>query len=200
MILVTDNSKDTAREIARKFNMRLSFDALSSLTALLQPRKYRHRTAILKAGETATSISFVAKGLIRQYKPSTELDIVEDICHENNLLICMESMLTQMPSRLEVQTLEPTIIYSMDYLSLKKLAAQLPEINTLLNHILEDCILKQIERHRLADLNPRERYLRLMQIDSEVVRRTPLKYVASYLRMAPATLSRIRTAIQNHDN
>lgn len=200
MILVTDNSKDTAREIARKFNMRLSFDALSSLTALLQPRKYRHRTAILRAGETATSISFVAKGLIRQYKPSTELDIVEDICHENNLLICMESMLTQMPSRLEVQTLEPTIIYSMDYQSLKKLAAQLPEINTLLNHILEDCILKQIERHRLADLNPRERYLRLMQIDSEVVRRTPLKYVASYLRMAPATLSRIRTAIQNHDN
>lgn len=200
MRLVVDNAKDAAREIARIVDMRLSFDALSSLTALLQPQKYRHRTFIQTPGETTTTIAFVAKGLIRQYKPTDEQDAMYDICHEDNILFSMESLISQTPSPLYIQTLEPTIIYAIDYQELKQLATRLPEISELLTRLLERYIMRMARRQHYLDLPPVERYLALMDIDSEIIRRTPLKYVAWYLRMAPETLSRVRNKLNKTDN
>ena len=200
MRLVADNSKDAAREMARMYDVRLSFDALSGLTALLQPVKYRHRAIIQEVGETTNTLAFVAKGLIRQYKPDDDLDIVEDICHEGDLLICTESLIGQQPSELCIQTLEPTVLYELDYHELKELAGKLPEINELLCKILESRIMKQATwRHRM-DKHPVERYLGLLHEDSEIVRRTPLRYVASYLRMAPETLSRVRNKVNRSED
>lgn len=200
MRLVADNSKDAAREMARLYDVHLDFEALSSLTALLQPTKFRHRTFILEAGETATTIAFVAKGLIRQYKPDDDLDIVEDICHEGEMLICTESLISEQPSELNVQTLEPTILYEMDYLELKRLASKQTEIHELLCRMLEERIMKLASRMHQQDKGPVERYLELMHSDSEIVRRTPLKYIASYLRMAPETLSRVRNKLNQRED
>ncbi len=200
MRLVADNSKDAAREIAKIFDMRLSFDALSNLTALLQPTKFRHRAFIQEAGEETTTIAFVAKGLIRQYKPNDDLDIVEDICHEGDLLICTESLISQQPSELYIQTLEPTVLYELDYQELKQLACKLTEIHELLCRMLESRIMKQAARQRQLDKDPVTRYLELLHADSEIIRRTPLKYVASYLRMAPETLSRVRNKVNKRED
>jgi CRP-like cAMP-binding protein len=199
MRLIADNSKDAAREIARMYDMRLSFDALSALTALLQPKKFRHRTFILEQGEQSASIAFVAKGLIRQYKPDDELDIVEDICHEGDMLFCAESTIGRQESELCIQTLEPTIIYEMDYDELKEQAVKLPEIQELFCRILESHILKQTARLHELDKDPLTRYINLLHEPSEIVRRTPLKYVASYLRMAPETLSRVRNKVNRNE-
>jgi len=200
MRLVVDNAKDAAREIARIVDMRLSFDALSSLTALLQPQKYRHRTFIQTPGETTTTIAIVAKGLIRQYQPTDEQDAMYDICHEDDILFSMESLISQTPSPLYIQTLEPTIIYAIDYQELKQLATRLPEISELLTRLLERYIMRMAARQHYLDLTPVERYLALMDIDSEIIRRTPLKYVAWYLRMAPETLSRVRNKLNKTEN
>ena len=200
MRLVVDNSKDAAREIARIVDMRLSFDALSNLTALLRPQKYRHRTFIQSPGETTTNIAFIAKGLIRQYRPSDECDIMYDVCHEDDILFSMESLISQTPSPLYIQTLEPTILYEIDYQELKMLACKLPEINELLTRILERCIMRMAARQHYLDLPPMDRYLALMDADSEIIRRTPLKYVAWYLRMAPETLSRVRNKVNRSEN
>lgn len=200
MRLLVDNSKDAAREIARIVDMRLSFDALSNLTALLQPRKYRHKEHIQQAGDITENIAFIAKGLIRQYKTTDELDSTEDLCHEGDLLLCMGSLISRQPSELYIQTLEPTVLYEIDYHELKMLALKLPEINELLNRILESCILKEMTRFQRQDKHPVERYLDLLNSDSETVRRSPLKYVASYLRMAPETLSRVRNEVYKREN
>jgi len=200
MRLVVDNSKDAAREIARIVDMRLSFDALSGLTALLHPQKYRHRTFVQTPGETTTTIAFVAKGLIRQYQQTDEQDMMYDVCHEDDILFSMESLISQTPSPLYIQTLEPTIIYAIDYQELKLLASRLPEINELLTRILERCIMRMAARQHYLDLPPIERYLALMNADSEIIRRTPLKYIAWYLRMAPETLSRVRNKLNNREN
>lgn len=199
MRLVVDNSKDAAREIARIVDMRLSFDALSNLTALLRPQKYRHRTFIQTPGETTTTIAFVAKGLIRQYQQMDDCDMVCDVCHEDDILFSMESLISQTPSPLYIQTLEPTILYEIDYQELKFLASKLPEINELFTRILERCIMRMAARQHYLDLPPMERYLALMDADSEIIRRTPLKYVAWYLRMAPETLSRVRNKVNNRE-
>ncbi len=196
MITIANTPKDAARELARKYDVRLSTESLNNLSMLLHSDRFRHRTFILKAGEQSNVLYFVTKGLIRQYKEvEGDDDLIQDIVHEGDILFFQQCILTDSPSSLNVQTLEPTILYGADYSDLRTLADSNPEINQLLFAILEATITKQMLHRDMLDMNPRERYLALMQNESEIVRRTPLKYIASYLRMAPETLSRVRNAI-----
>ena len=196
MITIANTPKDAARELARKYDVRLSTESLNNLSMLLHSDRFRHRTFILKAGEQSNVLYFVTKGLIRQYKEvEGDDDLIQDIVHEGDILFFQQCILTNSPSSLNVQTLEPTILYGADYSDLRTLADSNPEINQLLFAILEATITKQMQHRDMLDMHPRERYLALMQNESEIVRRTPLKYIASYLRMAPETLSRVRNAI-----
>ncbi len=197
MITIANTPKDAARELARRYNVRLSSESLNSLAMLLHSDRYRHRTFVLKAGEQSNILYFVAKGLIRQYKEigKDNDDVIQDIVHEGNILFFQQCLLSDTPSSLNVQTLEPTILYGAEYSDLKALADTTPDINQLLYTILEATIKKQNKHLDMLDMHPRERYLAFMEDESEIVRRTPLKYVASYLRMAPETLSRVRNAI-----
>ena len=129
-----------------------------------------------------------------------DVEIVYDVCHEDDMLFNMESLISQKPSSLYILTLEPTVIYTIDYQELKLLASKLPEINELLTRLLERCIIRMTARQHTLDLPPMERYLALMEADSEIIRRTPLKHVAWYLRMAPETLSRVRNKLNNREN
>jgi len=197
---IVDNSKDAAREIARKYGVKLDIEALNSLTAALQPRKFKHKAYIYLKGEIIESLFFLSKGLVRQVKSVHNLDIVEDLCHEGDMLISANSMMGHVPSEVDIQTLEPTLAYELEYRDLKELATKYNDINDLLCNMLEDLLIKEIEkRHRLDD-TPMQRYTNLLESDGEIIRRSPLKNVASYLRMAPETLSRVRNAINKSEN
>ena len=54
---------------------------------------------------------------------------------------------------------------------------------------------KQSEQINLLTLTPTERYLKLIKEKPMIFQRTPLKVIASYLGIAPESLSRIRKKI-----
>ncbi len=200
MKALTENKKDVARELARKYNVRLSIESLNRFTDLLQPMKFRHKTFILEEGNKSNNLMYIVKGLVRQYHSEEGFDRVEDIVHEGDILACVESLFTHTPSRLNIQTLEPTVAYSMNYQYFKELACEDADLGTLLFLIIESIIIKKEKIYHLLDETPMEKYSLLLHNDSEIIRRTPLKYVASYLRMAPETLSRVRNAINKSES
>lgn len=196
-----ENKRDAAREIARKYNVKMGVESISMLSDMLQPVHFRHRTLILEAGDVSKDILYLVRGLVRQYHTEDDgTDNVVDIVHEGDMLVCNESLFAQQPSKLNVQTLEPTNAYGMNYKYFKNLASENKELSTLLFAIVESVITKKEEMFNLLDETPINKYLALMKRDSEVVRRTPLKYVASYLRMAPETLSRVRNTINKRES
>ncbi len=196
-----DNKRDAAREIARKYNVKMGVESVSMLSEMLQPVHFRHRTLILDAGDVCADILYLVRGLVRQYHTEDDgTDSVVDIVHEGDMLVCNESLFAGQPSRLKVQTLEPTYAYEMNYKYFKNLASENKEVSTLLFAIMESVIIKKEEIYNLLDESPINKYLALMKRDSEVIRRTPLKYVASYLRMAPETLSRVRNTINKRES
>ncbi len=196
-----DNKRDAAREIARKYNVKMGVESVSMLSEMLQPVHFRHRTLILDAGDVSADMLYLVRGLVRQYHTEDDgTDSVVDIVHEGDMLVCNESLFAGQPSRLKVQTLEPTYAYGMNYKYFKNLASENKEVSTLLFAIMESVIIKKEEIYNLLDESPINKYLALMKRDSEVIRRTPLKYVASYLRMAPETLSRVRNTINKRES
>lgn len=70
-----------------------------------------------------------------------------------------------------------------------------PEYIALYNQLLEQLVLQQMEREQDLLINsPEERYRRVLQRSPQLFQEVPPNYIASYLRMTPETLFRIKKA------
>lgn len=99
----------------------------------------------------------------------------------------------QIPSYLQVEVLESSLIYALPHDAFMQLVRERPEIHYLYSGILENClIISQQKADASRFETAQERYNRLLSEHLEVVKRAPLIYIASYLGMTPETLSRIR--------
>lgn len=195
---MTDN-KDIVRTLARKFNSHLSAESIGLLAELMKGARVRYRTLILREGEPDHYIYYIEHGLIRMFRMVNGKEVTDELVMEDDMLINDESLFTDSPSQHNMVTIEPTFIYALEYKQMSLLASQHQDIHNLLLAILEAHSLEQKHRCELFDLPTRERYLHLLKNRSEIVRRTPINQVASYLKMKPETLSRIRNAVNQND-
>lgn len=150
----------------------------------------------LNEGDVCHEIVFVGKGMLRQFYYKNGKDVTEHFSYEGCILMCIESLLKQEPTRLMVETLEPAIIYLLPYDMLQILIQDNKEINILYRKILEySLIVSQIKADSWRFEAARERYNLLFERHPEIIKRAPLAHIASYLLMTPETLSRVRSGV-----
>lgn len=150
----------------------------------------------LKEGDVCHEIVFVGKGMLRQFYYKNGKDVTEHFSYEGCILMCIESLLKQEPTRLIVETLEPAIVYLFPYDMLQILIQDNKEINILYRKILEySLIVSQIKADSWRFEAARERYNLLFERHPEIIKRAPLAHIASYLLMTPETLSRVRSGV-----
>ena len=147
-------------------------------------------------GEVAHEIVFVGKGMLRQYYYKNGKDVTEHFSYEGCIVMCIESFLKQVPTKLIVETLEPVVLYMFPRDMLFKLAKENWEINMFYQKILEySLIVSQIKADSWRFESARERYNLLLETHPEIIKRAPLAHIASYLLMTPETLSRVRSGV-----
>lgn len=174
----------------------MSEEGIKILNANFIERVVPKGESLLKVGDVATSLVLVGKGMLRQYYFKNKKEVTEHFSYEGCVMMCIESMLKQEPSRLQVEALEPTIVYEFDYKHLVKLAEGSMEINRFYRKVLEySLIVSQIKADSWRFETARERYAMLLNTHPEIIKRAPLAYIASYLLMTPETLSRVRANI-----
>ena len=187
-----DQRKDIAREIARRY-VTLSKDALDKFAEILVPLKFKRGETPVKEGDVCDSLYYIEKGLTRQYYVKNGKEVTEHLEYEGGIVMCIESFFLQEPSRLVIETLEPSKIYAIPYNKLQELTRTSYEFCQLMFSFLEhSLILSQRKADTLRFESAKERYLRTMNDHPDLVRRAPLHYLASYLQMTPETLSRVR--------
>lgn len=189
-----DRRKDIAREIARNY-MVISTDGLNRLADILVPMKFSRGELVLKENEVCNYMYYVEKGLVRQFYRKGGKEVTEHLSYENGMVICIESYFRREPTRLIVQTLEPSMLYGIPYDDIRELTKMSYEFCTLMFAILErSLIISQKKADVIRFETAKERYLRTLREYPDIIRRAPLQYVASYLQMTPETLSRVRKA------
>lgn|SRR5574344_339484 len=187
-------TRDVARELARRYRT-LTPTELDIVEDLLVPMKYAKGEVILKEGEVCTNIYFITKGLVRQFYYKNGREVTEYLTYENNIVMCIESLFKEQPTRLQIEALEQTVIYGLPRKQLEDEAFKNINIEILYRKILEESlIISQIHADLVRFETAQERYRRLMQLQPELFLRAPLVYIASYLQMTPETLSRVRAA------
>ena len=121
--------------------------------------------------------------------------LTEHIGVEGSIFMCIESLFQEKPSLLQVEALEPTLIYALPKRRLEEVALHNVNIQILFRKILEESlIISQVHADLLRFETAQDRYLKLCKLMPQVVLRAPLLYVANYLQMTPETLSRVRAA------
>ena len=191
---LNNSTRDIARELARKYST-MTHDELDILESVLVPMKFAKGELILKEGDVCEHIYYVERGLTRQFYYKNGKERTEYLGVEHSIVMCIESLFKEKPTNLQLEALEPTLIYAMPKHELEKVALHNVNIQILYRKILEESlIISQVHADMLRFETAQDRYLKLCKLSPQVVLRAPLVYVASYLQMTPETLSRVRAA------
>lgn len=187
-------TRDVARELARRYST-MTHDELDVLESILVPMKFQKGEFVLKEGEVCSNIYWVVKGLIRQFYFKNDKELTEHLAIENTICMSIESLFKEQPSHLQIQAIEPTILFALPKDRLEREAVRNTNIQMLYRKILEESlILSQVKADMLRFEPAPERYAKLVKRSPQLVLRAPLVYIASYLQMTPETLSRVRTS------
>lgn len=187
--------RDIARELARKYST-MTHDELDILEGILEPVKYGKGEMILAEGEVCRGISYIEKGLVRQFYNKNGKEVTEHLGIDHTIFMCIESLFKEEPSRLQVEALEATLVYILPKSKLEAAAIRNVNIQMLYRKILEESLIQsQVHADLMRFETAPNKYKRLCELSPQVVLRAPLTYIASYLQMTPETLSRIRSGV-----
>jgi len=152
---------------------------------------------LIREGRIARSIAFIESGLFRLYYLNDDgKEVTNCFCRENNITTSYKSLITQQESSMSIQAIEPANVILLSYDSLQKLYAQ-DSFWQQIGRLAAENEFISAETHSkfLKDMSATERYLHVLNNDEELLQRVPLNYLATYLQVAPETLSRIRKKI-----
>ncbi len=190
-----NTTRDIARELARKYST-MTHDELDILQSVLVPMKFAKGEMILKEGEVCTNMYYIDKGLVRQFYFKSGKQLTEHMAVEGNIVMCIESLFREEPTKLQIEAIEPTIIYALPKARLEEVALHNVNMQILYRKILEESlILSQVHADLVRFESAQNRYRRMCKLQQQVTLRAPLVYIASYLQMTPETLSRVRSSI-----
>lgn len=164
--------------------------AISTLKRKVIPRN----EFLLQRGEICKYSFFVERGLLRYYSIDDKgKEHILQFAPENWFMTDRESVYFHQPSQYFIQALEDTEVVVLDQDFMSQLAFEnksLADFNLRLlhNHIRH----LQHRIHLLLSASAEERYLDFIKIYPDVLLRVPQIHVASYLGIAPESLSRIR--------
>lgn len=144
-------------------------------------------------GSIDTNLYFVVSGSLRIYVLDEFEENTIRFGYKNNFIASLDSFITEKPSDLYIQAIKKTELKVLKKTTFMNLIESSEENTKIWQKMLGDLIFQQMERERdILTSSPIERYKRVLARSPQLFQEIPNKYIASYLRMTPETLSRIK--------
>ena len=162
--------------------------------SLWRGKKSLKRGEFLKTGGTIDqNIYLISEGALRAYLLTPDEEQTIRFGYSGDILVALDSYISGKASDLYIQALKTTSLQWTGRDDLLQLLKAQPRLMGLWHILLEGLVLQQMERERdLLTSSPAERYTRVLQRSPRLFQEVPHKYIASYLRMTPETLSRLQ--------
>ena len=161
-------------------------------------REFSKKSKIISIGEIENCISFIEDGIVRLLIPheDEEKEITFGFSFENEFISAYDSFLTRTPSLYELETLTKTTIWSISYTDLQEVY-KTTQIGNLIGRFSSErlYLIKSKREQSLLTDSAEKRYLNLFKERPKLIKKIPLKFIASYIGVTPQALSRIRKRI-----
>ncbi len=171
----------------------LGDDAKADLFNVVSHKKIPKNYRLLDEGGVCRYIYFLHNGIVRGFKNRDGKEITTWFACENDLFTAMYSFITQKPSVESIEALEDSYVYFISHKDLQTLFKTHPEFN-LIGRILTERYYVQLEERAISlqTQSATERYQNFIVEHPQILQRTSLGVISSYLGISQETLSRIR--------
>lgn len=167
-------------------------DAVSSYSI---PKIFSKGEYIIKEGQVEQSLYFIESGAVRVFHVTEFEEQTIRFGYEGSIITSLSSFITGKPSELYMEALRKTTLQAIPRQQLYDIVNANGENLIQYSRLLESLVVQQMEREiDLLTESPTKRLQRVLDRSPNLFQEIPLKYIASYLRMTPETLSRIRNS------
>jgi len=154
------------------------------------------KTVLLKEGDISKKLFLIEKGCIRVWFNNNGQDMTFQFFTEANTVASIESFRKKMPSQVNIETIEPSILWWIHKKDVDRIIAEIGDIPVLRNQFIDAIFERTFDymKHFFSFIkdSPAQRYLNLMAEKPDIIKRIPQHYIASYLGISSVHLSRIK--------
>jgi CRP-like cAMP-binding protein len=168
----------------------LGKDMEKYLTRVSYPPKH----VVVEKGTVCNYVFFLEKGMMRAYYKKTDnSEVTTWVLHEKQFVTAIQSFNSREPSLETVETLEPTTLVMVHYDDMMKFCYIFHDFALCMFKLYQHLnVMRYMRNYLVQALKAPDRYDALCKSDPDLVRRVPLRVIASYLDITQETLSRIR--------
>lgn len=171
----------------------LSYAATEALASCMVLERYPRRHVLQHQNRQATHLYIISSGMVRCFWQEEDKEVTVDFGMEQCVLYAMDSLLSKGAASYSIETLEESEIISIPFSDLEALYNDFHEIERMGRLLVSRYYMEQEAWLRSARFkSAEERYRELETTNPALLQRAPLGYLASYLGITQATLSRIR--------
>lgn len=157
-------------------------------------KKLRRKQYLLMEGDVCKSLSFVSKGLLKSYfldeKGNEHINM---FAFEGWWISDFNSFINQEKSVLNIDAIEETEVLMITLENYEKMMLEIPMMDRYFRILYQNSLVTKDYRLIVSNsYTAEEKYLQLVQKNPEMIKRVPHNLIASYLGLAPETVSRIR--------
>jgi len=188
-------------EFMRK-TIKLDSDLMQFVAAHLSETTFPPKHIILQEGSICNKIYFIVSGTARSYYIDPSGVTVTWAFHFNNkasinrnfFAVDYRAFLTNTPSSIAIETLSEVNALIFTREELNYLMENSPKYETFMRKLNEKSYLGMFDRaFTLLTMSATERYHKLLNDEPHLLQMFSNHYIASYIGIAPQSLSRIRT-------
>lgn len=171
----------------------LSKETMDYIDARLAAAHYPAQTILVRAGQLSDKMFFILNGALRAYYIHEDKEYTDWFMFENMFACSLSAFFGGVPSPQCIETLEATDALILTRNQLEDICKKYHDMSLLNSRVLSHSLVTLQagfidQRFKTAP----ERYALLLEHYPEVIRRVPLKYIATYLGVSQETLSRVR--------
>lgn len=152
---------------------------------------------LLRSGEIEKYLYYMESGMVRifHYDFQRDKETTVDFIFPNQFFLSYESFRDGTPSLLELQAISDVRAYRIGKQLLNTLMKEETFVSVKLQ-IMEELFVQKVRKEiQFLTQSPEQIYKYLLEKESVLVQKLPLKYIASYIGITPQALSRIRKRI-----
>jgi CRP-like cAMP-binding protein len=166
---------------------------LRELLNVSAERRLMKQEFLVAEGKIDRNIYFIENGAVRVFLQTEFEELTIRFGYKDSFITALSSFINGTPSEFYIQAIRSATVRIITRDQFMELVAKDERYLHLYNAILEGLVIQQLEREiDLLTQSPSERLRRVLERSPQVFQEIPSKYIASYLRMTPETLSRIR--------
>ena len=145
------------------------------------------------SGTIDTDLYFIISGSLKIFFIEEYEEHIIRFGYQKNFITALDSFITGLASDLYIQAIKKTELKVISKSVYLQFINENDVNKELWNKIQEQLLLQQLEREKdILITSPKLRYERVLRRSPQLFQEIPNKYIASYLRMSPETLSRLK--------